>query len=352
MKKSNMDIKETLNILSSAFGLSSFEDSAIEKTEKICKLLADKTYFDKAGNFIAYKKGTEGKNKVIIATHIDEIGLIVSGIEKNGLLRFNTIGGIDIRILPGSEVIVLGAKHLSGVIGSIPPHFQNKEGISKSYERNELYIDTGFDGKTIRKYVEIGTPVAFRPKFTNLKNSKYSNKSFDNRVSCVASLYVLELLRKYNHKWDVYSIFTLQEEYTMLGGRTAGYNTKPDLAIAMDTTFGQQPGVSADQGYDIDKVLTISRGPNLHIKATEELMDIADEEKIQYEIEVTPRMSGTDAMGLQTTGEGIPTVLISLPIRNMHTSLETINISTIKTAGKLVARFIASLDANYENRFE
>jgi endoglucanase len=347
-----MDIEKTLNILSSAFGLSSFEDSVIEKTEKICKPLSDKTYFDKAGNLIAYKKGTEGKNKVIIATHIDEIGLIVSGIEENGLLRFNTIGGVDIRILPGSEVVVLGEKHLNGVIGSIPPHFQNRGGILKPYEKSELYIDTGFDGKSIRKYVDIGTPVAFRPKFINLKNSKCSNKSFDNRSSCVASLYVLELLRKYNHKWDVYSIFTLQEEYTMLGGRTAGYNTIPDLAIAMDATFGQQPGVSDDQGYDIDKVLTISRGPNLHIKATEDLMDLADEEKIPYEIEVSPRMSGTDAMGLQTTGKGIPTVLISLPIRNMHTSLETININIIKTASKLVARFIASLDSNYENRFE
>jgi endoglucanase len=322
-----MDIEKTLNTLSSAFGLSSFEDSVIEKTEKICKPLSDKTYFDKAGNLIAYKKGTEGKNKVIIATHIDEIGLIVSGIEENGLLRFNTIGGVDIRILPGSEVVVLGEKHLNGVIGSIPPHFQNRGGILKPYEKSELYIDTGFDGKSIRKYVDIGTPVAFRPKFINLKNSKCSNKSFDNRSSCVASLYVL-------------------------GGRTAGYNTIPDLAIAMDATFGQQPGVSDDQGYDIDKVLTISRGPNLHIKATEDLMDLADEEKIPYEIEVSPRMSGTDAMGLQTTGKGIPTVLISLPIRNMHTSLETININIIKTASKLVARFIASLDSNYENRFE
>ncbi|MCD6245796.1 M42 family peptidase [candidate division WOR-3 bacterium] len=347
-----MDIVEVLKTLSSSYGLTSFEDDVIKKAEELISPYADGINRDKAGNLTAFKKGIEGKNKVLIATHIDEIGLIVSGIEKNGLLRFSTVGGIDLRILPGMEVMVLGKENIPGVIGSIPPHFQSEDDRGKPYGREDLYIDTGLDYTKLKKSVEIGTPVAYRSGFTELKNKKFASKSLDNRASCAAMIYAMYELTKLKHKWDVFGVFTLQEEYTMLGGKTAGFNTDPDLAIVMDATFGLQPGVPKDEGFDIDSVLTIARGPNLHPGATRELMHIAEEEHIKYEIEVTPGMSGTDATGIQISRRGIPTVLISLPIRNMHTSSETININSVINAGKLTARYIASLDENYENRFE
>ncbi len=347
-----MDIVKTLNALSSSYGLSSFEDDVIKKAEDLISPYSDEIMYDKAGNLTALKRGTEGKNKVLIATHIDEIGMIISGIEKNGLLRFSLIGGIDLRILPGMEVMVLGKKNIPGVIGSIPPHFQSEEERGKPYGKDALYIDTGLSVSKLKELVDIGTPVAFKARFTELKNGKFASKSFDNRASCVAMIYAMSELKNLLHKWDVYGVFTLQEEYTMLGGRTTGYNVEPDLAVVMDATFGLQPGVSKDEGFDIDSVLTIARGPNLHPKATSDLMKVADDEGIKYEIEVTTGMSGTDATGIQVSKTGIPTVLISLPIRNMHTSSETINIKSVINAGKLTARYIASLDNNYKNSFE
>ncbi|NIA23686.1 MAG: M20/M25/M40 family metallo-hydrolase [Proteobacteria bacterium] len=347
-----MDIVEILKTLSSSYGLSSFEDNVIKKAEELVAPYTDAISRDKAGNLTAYKKGTEGKNKVLIATHIDEVGLMVSGIEKNGLLRFSTVGGIDLRILPGMEVMVIGKKNIPGVIGSIPPHFQSEKDRGKAYGRDDLYIDTGLDTSKLKQMIDIGTPIVYRARFSELKNKKFASKSLDNRASCAAMIYAMYELTKLNHKWDVYGVFTLQEECTMLGGKTAGFNTDPDLAIVMDATFGLQPGVSKDEGFDIDSVLTIARGPNLHPEATKDLMHVAEEEHIKYEIEVAAGMSGTDATGIQISRKGIPTVLISLPIRNMHTSSETININSVINAGKLTARYIASLDENYENRFE
>jgi endoglucanase len=192
--------------------------------------------------------------------------------------------------------------------------------------------------------VRIGDLITIRRPFIALKNGLVSGKAFDDRAAVVSVALCLDALRTLKHEWDVFAVATVQEEVGVRGATTSAYGIVPDIGIAIDVGFGRQPGVSERHAIELDKGPALCIGPNIHPALFSELKRVADELEIPVQTEVSPRPTGTDARAIQVTREGIPTALLSIPLRNMHTPIETLAIKDLERTGRLMAHFIGGLD--------
>ncbi len=342
-----MEIVPLLKRFSEASGVSGYETEVREIAVEEFRKYADEVRVDKLGNVVALKKGAEAKaRRVMLAGHMDEIGLIVSKIEK-GFLHFTTVGGFDERVLLGQEVVVHGRRDLPGVIGSRPPHVLPKEEREKVIEIEKLFIDVGLPEKEVGELVQVGDLATIARGFIELRDGFVAGKAFDDRAGVVAMLVCLEGLASIKHVWDVYAVATVQEEVGLRGAMTSTYDIAPDIAIAIDVGFGNQPGVPEADTIEMGKGPAIAFGPNIHPKLHEQLVKVAKDLEIPYQVEPIPGRSGTDAWAMQVTREGIPTALLSIPLRYMHTSVETVSTKDIERTGRLLAEFIGRLDEGF-----
>jgi putative aminopeptidase FrvX len=340
-----VEVVPFLKSLSEASGVSGYEEEVRDLVQETFASLADEVRTDAMGNVIALKRGGgEGpRRRIMLAGHMDEIGLIVTLLDK-GFLRFTQVGGFDVRTLMGQEVIVHGKKPLPGVIGSRPPHVLKAEERDKPVPMDKLFIDVGLTQEELAKTVRVGDLITTRRPFLELQNGLVSGKAFDDRAAVVAIGVCLETLQALDHTWDVYGVATVQEEVGLRGAFTSTYGIAPDVGIAIDVGFGKQPGVTEQYSIDLDKGPSLCIGPNIHPALFRELKRVADEFEIPVQVEVAPRGTGTDANAMQITREGIPTALLSIPVRNMHTPIETLAVKDVVRTGRLMAQFIASLD--------
>jgi len=338
-----MEIKSILKELTKENGASGYEYKVSETLANHFKKYCDDVQIDKLGNVIGLKKGTGSGRKILVTAHYDEIGLLVKSIDKEGFIRFTRIGGIDPKILLAAEVIIHGKKSIPGVIGAKPPHLLSSEDGNKIMELQNLYIDTGMDYEEITQYVSIGDYITLKPVPLELKSNYFASKALDNRCSCASMLEALEELKSLKHECDIYFAATVQEEVHMTGGITVSYNIDPDMAIVVDVCHGEMPDVPKEASFACGKGPAIAVGPVLNKKFTNKLIDKAKYENIKYQIDVEPGGTGTEAWATQVSRSGIPTVLISIPLKYMHTAVETLNVSDLKETGKLIARFAASI---------
>ncbi len=343
-----MQITSLLKKLSEARGVSGYEAEVRGIVAEEFGQYADEVQTDKLGNVIALKKGEgeEPRRRIMLAGHMDEIGLMVTKLEK-GFLRFTSVGGFDERVLLGQEVIVHGRRDLPGIIGSRPPHVLPKEEREKIIPMDKLFIDVGVGEEELEHLVRVGDLVTLRREFTQLQGDLVTGKAFDDRTAVTAILVCLEALSSIRHTWDVYAVATVQEEVGMRGAITSAYGLAPDAAIAIDVTFGDQPGVSEAETVGIGKGPAIGFGPNIHPKLHQALVEVAKELEMPYQIDPIPGRSGTDAWVIQVTREGIPTALLSIPSRYMHTSVETVSLKDVERTGRLMAEFIGRLDEGF-----
>jgi len=339
------DLKTLLKKLSEATGVSAMEKDVKDIVKEELAKLKIPFKEDLVGNIVALKKGSRGAGKVMLASHIDEIGLMVTFLDEN-ILRFTTVGGIDERILPGQEVIVYGKRPLKGVIGSIPPHFVSKEKQNKVLSTEELFIDVGLSAKELKRNVETGNFVGLRKNFQELMNERYSGKSLDNRVSVLSLLLLFDELKRINHNWDVYSAFTVQEEITGLGAVSSSYNIQPDVGIAVDVGFGKQSNFPSEYTVELDKGPAIAIGPNLHPGLESSIVQIAKDYEVPYQIVAAPGVTGTDACDIQISRQGIPTILVSIPLLYMHTPCEVVMLKDVKRTARLLSLFISHLSSD------
>jgi endoglucanase len=180
-----------------------------------------------------------------------------------------------------------------------------------------------------------------------LKGGLVAGKSLDDRVAVVASAVCLEELTRLRHSWDVYAVATVQEEIGVKGAITSTYGLQPDVGIAIDVTWANQPGVPDERTFALDKGPTIGYGPNFHPKVTEALIETAKAIEMNYHLEPLPRPGGTDAYAIQVSREGVPTGQLGLVLRNMHTPVETASVKDVERTGRLLAAFISRLDENF-----
>ena len=341
-----MDCKEFLRELSDTPGVSGYEKRVREVVAGAFEPYADEVRLHPMGSVVALRRGqgTEPRHRIMLAGHLDEIGLMVRKI-KGGFLHVSPVGGIDVRILQGQEVVVHGKKDLPGIVASRPPHVLPMEERKKIVPMERLFVDVGLSEEELPKWVRVGDLISFRPSFTPLQGAWASGKAFDNRIGVVAlGACLSNLAERWKHAWDVYAVATSQEEITMVGALTTTYGIRPDIGIVVDVIFGGSSDSPEEDTFVMGGGPTIAYGPNIHPKLHEMLVDTAREMEIPYQIEPIPRGSGTDAWGIQVTREGIPTAVVEVPLRYMHTPVETVCIKDIERVGRLLTGFIARLD--------
>jgi endoglucanase len=306
--------------------------------------LTDRVEQDRIGSVIGLKNGQQTgtpRRKVMLAAHLDEIGMIVTKIDK-GFLRFNQVGGLDDRVLMGQEVTIHAEQDLPGVIGSIPPHLL--PGHVDKVNRRDMVIDVGLLPNEVEKLIRVGDLVSFARPPVELLNGLLSTKSMDNRSSVAAMIICLQHLAKIQHQWDVYAVATADEEWgSHTGATTQSYAIQPDVALAIDVTFADV----SDVEIKLNAGPVVSLGPSNHTVVRKQLLKICNELEMKYQTEILSSGRGTDAYAIEVNREGIPTVLLSIPSRYMHTPIETVAPKDVERVGRLMAYFIASLDESF-----
>jgi endoglucanase len=337
-----------LKQLSEAVGIAGHEAPVRDLLRRTWEPFVDEMREGKLGSLIALRRGvgSEPRPKLMLAAHMDEIGLMVTGIEK-GFLRISRVGGTDRRLLLGLEVIVHGRRDLPGVVAARPPHVLPPSERKKTVPWDKLFVDVGLPAGEVEQLVRVGDLISIRREAVELKNRRLSGKALDDRAGVAVVTLALAQLAGVRHAWDVYGVATVQEEVGLKGATTSAYGVAPDLAVAIDVIFAKQPGVADVDSVPLGGGPTIGIGPNFHPGLVARLKEVAEHQEIPYQMEPVPGRSGTDAWAIQVSREGVPTALLGIPLRYMHQPVETVAVQDIERGGRLLAQFIAGLEPDF-----
>lgn len=339
------ELKTHLQTLSEAHAVSGHEAPIAALLAETWTPWVDETDRDGLGSFIGIKRATlPNPNgwRIMLAAHMDEIGLMVRDI-VDGFLLVSPVAGMDNRLLLAQTVIVQGRRPLKGVVAATPPHLLDSAARAQYPSFDQLVVDVGLPHAEVTALVRVGDFITPDTPLRELMNGYVVGKAFDDRACVAAISEALRHLHGMAHAWDVYATATVQEENGLYGALTAAQHIAPHLAIALDVTFGAQSGVPTDSAAELGGGPAIGLGVNFHPKLYDLLIDCAKRHELKYQVDVIAMQSGTDAWAIQTALEGIPTALLSLPIRNMHSVNETLELKDIERTGRLLAHFIAEL---------
>lgn len=337
-----MDVRKMLETLAGEKAPSGFERPVAKTAQTLLAPYVDETYFDRLGSLIGVRRcGKESAPKVLLDAHLDEIGLMVTGIE-DGFLRFTQIGGVDPRMLPDREVTVLAEEPLLGVVACLPPHVQTREDYDKAMPADELYIDVGLSQAEAERRVPIGTPITYRCGCFPLGEDRMCGKSMDDRACFTALLRCAQLLKDETLDVDLYLMGSTREEVNGAGAACAAFQIAPEACVAVDVTHGETPDVRNPK----DRVMTlgggpaIGLGPNCVKRLTDYLRRKAADLNMDVQLEVMTGHTGTNAWGVQVAREGIATAVVSLPLRYMHTPVEVLDLADLEATARLLAAFV------------
>lgn len=367
------DLLPFLKDLLSAPGLSGYEDPAAKIIADKWQPLVHELSRGKVGSLHGLRRGTgkEPRPSVMISTHMDSIGLMVTGITE-GFLRVTQVGGVDARVLPGTPVNVFAtgksnsgtgasgksatgagatgkstSSPLPGVVVQPSAQLLPEEERESPVPLAHLFIDTGLLPRTVAELVRVGDVISFAQAPVELSGETLSGHSLDNRASVAALTVCLEELQSRPHSWDVWAVASSQEEVGALGAAGSAFELHPSLALVADVTFAKGPGGPDWGTFPLGKGPTIVMGANMHPALHKAMQELADRLEIPYALEYTPAHSGTDGWATQVAAEGIPTMVIGIPLRYMHTPVELVAVKDIQRAGRLLAEFIASLRPDF-----
>jgi endoglucanase len=315
-----------------------------------CVAFATEVGGDRVGSSFARVPGTAGGLTVAVVGHIDEIGLHVSHIEDDGYLRFGQVGGWDAGVLIGQRVALRTRNgDVTGVIGRKPVHLLKEDDRKKVPELKELHIDIGAkDGDEARGLVRIGDVGVIDAEPLDFRHGRIVSRSLDNRVGCYVAAEAARLVAEAGGApGDVLALAVTQEETTFAGARTSAFAHDPDVAIVVDLTFAtDQPGVELGQitKHALDSGPVIARGTSLHPLVFELLHEAAEVEGIPFTLESLGKGTGTDADAIHLSRAGIPTGLVSVPCRYMHSPVEMVSVADVDAAARLIAAFARRLE--------
>lgn len=342
-----METIQMLKTLCQANGVAGGEEKALEAAEEICKGLGKCSRTVHKSLVCEVMPAQEGRPHLLLDAHIDEIGLTVTHIEDNGFLRVAQCGGVDRRLVMASPVVVHSEKgDFPGVIGSVPPHIQSGE--TKNPKIDEIWVDVGMDGDEAKANIELGDKLSFVGPFTEMENSLISSKAHDDRCCCVAIIKAAEQIKAYweQHNLEPIGLSVLlssQEETGGLGAQTASFAANPTQAIVVDVTFGTTPEIADRHCGDLNKGAMIGMGATLSRRMARKLIEVGKEQDIPYQVEVMGGgHTGTNADGIVKVGAGIETCCVSIPLRYMHTPIETISVQDVDNTAKLIAAYAVS----------
>ena len=331
-------MRQALERLCTCTAPSGFEGPAAAVAAELLRPLVDEVSIDRMGNVLGVRRSkTPGAPKLLLDAHLDEIGLIVTGVE-DGFLRFRSIGGVDPRMLPGRELVVLTDPPLRGLVACPAGGDENK-----SVPLNELYVDVGLSQEEAERAVPVGTPMVYRAGCFPLGEDQMCGKSMDDRACFVTLLRAAELLHDKELDVELHIMGSTREEVSGAGAVVGTWAVAPDFCVAVDVTHGKTPDGPADKTFDLGGGPAIGVGPNMTRWMTERMIDKAREHSIPYQLEIMSGHTGTNGWEMQISREGVATSVLSLPLKYMHTPVETLSLADMEGVAQLLAAFTENL---------
>ncbi|MDH3498368.1 MAG: M42 family metallopeptidase [Gemmatimonadota bacterium] len=337
--------KDFLHRLLDVPGPSGFETAPATVWREEAARIADTVTADVSGNSAAVLNA-EGAPRIMLAGHIDEIGLMLVHVDDDGFLSFGTIGGWDSQVLVGQRVVIAAKQGpVPGVVGKKPIHLLKAEERDKVTKVSDLWIDIGAKSrKDALARVRVGDPAVLTGHALELPNGRLVSRSIDNRIGAFVVLEALRLLKRRRLRAAVHAVATAQEEIALFGGgaRTSATDIGPQVAIVVDVTHAtDNPGADKKEVGDVrlGGGPVLSRGSAVNPIVLELLVDTAEREKIPYTLQAAPRDTGTDADAIATAHRGVATGLVSIPNRYMHSPNEMVDLTDLERAAKLLAAF-------------
>ena len=346
------DLNPFLKKLISSAGLSAYEDPTRKLIEEAWRPLTDELRVSRVGSLYGLKRGKltprpEPCPSILLAAHMDAVGLMVTGLVGE-FLRVTEIGGLDPRVLPGQLVTVHGRQDLPGVLVQPPDHLLPEDLSGKPIPLEYLLVDTGLPARSLARLAQVGDPISFAQEPLQLGEDTIAGHSLDDRAAVAVLTGCLDQLQSRLHTWDVWAVATVQEEETFAGALTSSFELHPDLAIAVDVTFAKGVNDSGEyRVFPMGEGVTIAWGPNIHSGLHRKIKEVAEKFEIPHNFETTPKHSGTDAFAMQIAHAGIPTAVLGIPLRYMHTVVEVVSMKDIARAGRLLAEFITQLTPDF-----
>jgi len=342
-----MDFFSLISHITTVPGLSGYEAPVAGAFARAFEPYCDEVKIDPMGSVIALQRGRQGGPKVMLCAHIDEVGLMTTGVEEDGSVRFLSMG-VAAQTLPAQEVWLLTKEGpVYGVIGSVPPHLTDAQQRGKVTAAEELFIDTGLSADEVKRLVPAGTPVQLVGRAMALENSRIASKTLDDRACAAIVLGCAQEMKKRIHDADVYYVLSVREERDSLGALTASERIWPDAAIILDVTHGTMEGCAPGETHPLD-TSTISCGPNTHPGLAAYLREHAEKLGMKVETEVSSGSTWTDAWDVQVACEGVPCVVLSLPVKYMHTTVELGSLNLMRAQAHLLAQAVASMEKGWE----
>lgn len=345
------EVLDLLKALSTTPGVSGYEQAICDLLRERYAPYVDEFSQDSMSSLTMLKRGqpVDGvpRRSIMLSAHMDEVGAMVTDIDR-GFLHFTPVGSLDGRLVLGQEVTVFGRDQtpFHGIIASRPPHFTDQD-RNKYPDMATYQIDLGLSDDIVTQKIRVGDLITYRKSPLELLDNLVSGKAFDDRVSIVSLYVCLKILSRLQHHWDVYAVASSQEEVGLKGAQTSAYRLNPDVAIAIDVTFAKVPVVASNHDIELGKGPVLSIGANIHPVMAQHLQETAADLEMNIQIEPEPAATGTDAWAIQTARDGIPTALLGIPIRYMHSPIETVSLKDIERVGRLMAYFIADLSEDF-----
>lgn len=345
-----LDLKAHLKTLGNAHGPTGYEGPVRDLIREAWTPYVSRFDTSPLGSLVGYRDGTgpQPRPKIMLCAHMDEIGMVVRKIER-GFLHITSISGMDARNVAGKPVIVHGREPVRGVVAVHPRHTLPGDKQSRYPGWDDLFVDVGLPPAEVEARLRVGDVATLDTPVLELAGNRLAGKAFDNRSSVAAETACLDLLASRTHAWDVLAVASVQEEGGAWGAGADAFRVAPDLAIALDVTFAPQPGLP-QPGFKLGGGPALGLGPNFHPALMQAIKDTADRLEIPLDYEPTPAGSGTDAWPIQIARDGIPVALLGAPVRNMHSSAETLDTKDVERLGRVLAEFIAGLTPDFLKR--
>ncbi len=347
MRRASLDLLKSLVTTPSPSGFEA-------QIQKLCKAYAapfvDKVYKDVHGNQFAVRN-PDAKLRIMLAGHVDEIGLMVNHIDDKGFLGFVPIGGVDPSLLDGQRLVVHGPKgDVPGVVGRTAIHLTDAADRGKALKMHQLWADIGAkDKKDAEKAASIGDPITIDAGYLELRDNKVVARAFDDRVGAFVILEAMRLIAKRKVNCAVYCVTTVQEEVGLRGATTSTYGCHPHAGLAVDVDHATDYPSADSRRWGkalIGSGPIVSRGPNINPIVNRQLIALAKKKKVPYQVSAEPRGTGTDANAMQLSRGGVATGLIGIPNRYMHSPVELVSLKDVEHASQLIAEWVCSLKPN------
>lgn len=343
------ELKGLIKSLVQTMTVSGFEKINAQNILRICndytKGFFNEAYVTKTGSVVLAKVGS-GQNckRLAFDAHLDTVGFAVSEICEDGYVRVTNLGGIDVNILPSSEVVICGKKELRGVFSSVPPHLSRSD---KLPEIGQLLVDTGLSSRMeVEKYVDIGTPVCMCPHFTGLLNNRISSVGLDDKI-CVASvMHMARLMEDALENTDIYCYLSSGEERGGNGSHHIHHEINPHACVVLDVNFAKEKGSNQGEYGLLGEGAMISVSSVTSPTLTAMFRKCALDNGIPFQPVVEMTGTGTNADVLARTGEGIAAAVVSVPLKYMHSSVECVSLEDVVNTSRLLAAIAKEFDKN------